>query len=172
VKKHLALILGFIMIGLWPSGLRGQPAQAQASLDEEGQVLRALHSISSETLYDDVKELVSEKYDGRLTGTPGYNASADWVISLLKKWGVRPAGDGGTYLQSFPNPYTLVFPGCEVYLRIPLKGSEIRKYYRYEDEFIPGGTSGNGEVTAEVIYVGYGATAPELGYDDYAGVDV
>jgi hypothetical protein len=57
-------------------------------------------------------------------------------------------------------------------MRLPVKGGEVKKYYRYEDEFIPGGTSGNGEVTAEVVYVGYGVTAPELGYDDYAGVDV
>ena len=37
---------------------------------------------------------------------------------------------------------------------------------------MPGGTSGTGEVTAEVVYAGYGVTAPELGYDDYKGVDV
>ena len=37
---------------------------------------------------------------------------------------------------------------------------------------MPGGTSGSGEVTAEVIYAGWGITAPELGYDDYEGVDV
>jgi hypothetical protein len=59
-----------------------------------------------------------------------------------------------------------------VVLHVPVKGGEIKKSYRFEDEFIPGGTSGNGEVTGEVIYVGYGVTAPELGYDDYAGVDV
>ena len=66
----------------------------------------------------------------------------------------------------------MVFPGGEVYLRLSVNGAEVRKYYRYEDEFIPGGTSGSGEVTAEVVYVGYGVTAPDLGYDDYAGVDV
>jgi hypothetical protein len=172
MRKTATLILGLMVIGLGLSGLVPQPGQNPPAQNEEAKLLSALHSISSHTLYGYVKELVSEKYGGRLTGTAEYNASADWVISLLKKWGVRPAGDGGTYLQSFPNPYTLVFPGCEVYLRIPVKGSEIRKYYRYEDEFIPGGTSGNGEVTAEVIYVGYGVTAPELGYDDYSGIDV
>ncbi len=52
------------------------------------------------------------------------------------------------------------------------KGGVIKKSYQYEDEFMPGGTSGSGEVTAEVVYVGYGITAPELGYDDYKGVDV
>ncbi len=146
-------------------------AQRAQQTDEE-KILQSLHSISSHELFDYVKELASEKYAGRLTGTEGYNASAEWVISHFKKWGIKPGGDKGTYLQSFPNPYTLVFEDCEVYLHIPYKKSVLKKYYKYEDEFIPGATSGSGEVTAEVIYVGYGATAPELGYDDYKGVDV
>ena len=139
---------------------------------DEQKILQALHSISSHTLFGYVKELASDKYAGRLTGTEEYNASAEWVASHFKKWGIVPAGDNGTYFQAFPNPYTLVFKDCEVYLHIPYKDSVLKKYYRYEDEFIPGSTSGSGEVTAEVIYVGYGATAPELGYDDYDGVDV
>ena len=154
MRKISILILGLMVIGLGAADLTAWPRQEQPAPSEEGQILSALHSISSHTLYDYVRELVSEKYGGRLTGTPEYDACADWVASLLKKWGVRPAGDGGSFLQAFPNPYTLVFPGCEVYLRLPVKGAEIRKYYRYEDEFIPGGTSGNGEVTAEVVYAG------------------
>ena len=172
MKNKTVLTLVFLIFCLGAAGPIAFSRQAQPASSEEAKLLSGLHSISSQPLYKYVKELASEKYGGRLTGTPEYNACADWVASLLKKWGLRPAGDGGTYLQSFPNPYTLVFPGCEVYLHLPINGAEIKKYYRYEDEFIPGGTSGKGEVTAEVIYVGYGVTAPELGYDDYAGVDV
>ncbi|MDH5468475.1 MAG: M28 family peptidase [Candidatus Aminicenantes bacterium] len=139
---------------------------------DEQKILQTLHSISSHKLFDYVKELASDKYAGRLTGTEEYNASAEWVASHFKDWGIAPVGDNGTYFQAFPIPYTLVFEDCEVYLHIPYKDSVLKKYYRYEDEFIPGSTSGSGEVTAEVIYVGYGATAPELGYDDYEGVDV
>jgi hypothetical protein len=140
-----------------------------AGTDDEAKVLESFHAISSHPLLDYVRELTSEKYGGRLTGTPGYDASAAWVAGLLEKWGVKPAGDGGTWFQSFPNPYTLVLPDGEVSLHIPQKNSKdvIRKYYRYEDEFMPGGTSGSGEVTAEVVYVGYGITAPELGFDEY-----
>ncbi len=139
---------------------------------EEEILLQSMHSISSHQLFDYVKELASDKYAGRLTGTEEYNASAEWVVSHFKKWGIAPALSQDSYFQAFPIPYTLVFKGCQVYLHLPSKGSDIRKYYQYESEFIPGSTSGSGEVTAEVIYVGYGATAPELGYDDYKGVDV
>ena len=56
-------------------------------------VLEAMHAISSHDLFGYVKELCSEKYGGRLTGTEGYNLSADWVVNLLKEWKVEPAGD-------------------------------------------------------------------------------
>ncbi len=146
--------------------------EAQKPADDQSKIVDAMHLISSNLLYDYVKELTSEKFGGRLTGTREFEACADWVESLLKKWGVQPAGDGGTYRQHFPNPYTVVFPGGSCVLELPQKTEVIRKSYRYEDEFIPGGTSGSGEVRAEVVYVGYGITAPELGYDDYKGVDV
>jgi hypothetical protein len=149
------------------------PAQrTRPQLTEEEQLLQVMHSINSQTLFDYVKEMASDKYSGRLTGTEGYNLSAEWLVSHFKKWGIKPAGDNGTFLQAFPNPYTLIYPDCEVALHMPVKDSVIKKYYKYEQEFVPGATSASGEVTAEVIYVGYGITAPELGFDEYAGFDV
>lgn len=168
-RKIFSFLIAFSYLVL-SLALSVQALPAQQA--DEQRILQTLHSISSHKLFGYVKELASDKYAGRLTGTEEYNASAEWVASHFKKWGIAPAGDNGTYFQGFPNPYTLVFKDCEVYLHIPYKDSVLKKYYRYEDEFIPGSTSGSGEVTAEVIYVGYGATAPELGYDDYEGVDV
>ena len=171
-KGRFRILFTLVILAAIPS-IAGQSGQA-AGLPggDEQKIVDALHTISSHTLYGYVEELVSEKFGGRLTGTPEYDACADWIASLLRKWGIEPGGDEGDYRQSFSNPYTLVFPGCEVSMRLPVNGQEIRKYYRFDDQFIPGGTSGSGEVTAEVVYVGYGVTAPEIGYDDYAGVDV
>ncbi len=168
-KKFLWII--FVCTFLFASSILSGQRRGQELTDEQ-KVLQAMHSISSHDLYNYVKELASDKYEGRLTGTVGFNASAEWVASHFEKWGVVPVGDNDTFFQAFPNPYTLVFEDCEVSLHIPYKDGTIKKNYHYFDEFIPGSTSGSGEVTAEVIYVGYGATAPELGYDDYEGVDV
>jgi len=139
----------------------------------EQELLSAMQRISSHELFYYVSELCTEKFGGRLTGTPGYNDSAQWVIGLLQAWGIKPAGNQGTYIQEFPNPYTLVLPGSEVILHIPYeKGVFIYKPYRYETDFLPGSTSDTGQATAEVIYVGYGISAPELNFDEYAGLDV
>jgi hypothetical protein len=169
-NKNILLVL-VILVFLSSSTILSVQRSSDELTDEQ-KLVQIMHSISSHDLFMYVKELASDKYEGRLTGTEGYNASAEWVASYFKKWGVLPAGDNGTYLQAFQNPYTLIFEDCGVWLHLSKEDPDFRKSYVYEEEFIPGATSGSGEITAEVIYAGYGVTAPELGYDDYKGIDV
>ena len=118
-------------------------------------------------------ELCSPEYNGRLAGTPEYMASAEWVAGRLHEWGIKPAGDNGTYYQWFDQPYTVVNDAGSLQLHITQKdGTTIIKNYSAPAEYYPGMNSGSGEVTAEVVFVGYGVTAPELNYDDYKGIDV
>lgn len=136
-------------------------------------VLKAMHSISSHDLLEYVSIQCDDKYEGRLTGTAEYQACAEWLAGEFSGWGLKPAGDNGSWFQWFDIPYTLVYPECGVSLHLPLKdGTSVQKHYRYISEYMPGSTSGSGTVTADVVYAGYGITAPELGYDDYAKIDV
>jgi hypothetical protein len=140
-------------------------------LTETG-IVNAMHSISSHDLLKYVGTQCDEKYQGRLTGTSGYQACAEWLADEFSEWGISPAGENGTWYQWFNVPYTMVLPDCGLTLHIPLKNGNILKHFKYITEFMPGSTSGNGEITGEVVYAGYGITAPELGYDDYRGIDV
>jgi len=108
-KKLLFLAVGFIYIFV---SLPLSGHQSQAVNTDEQRLLQVMHSISSHKLFDYVKELASEKYAGRLTGTEEYNEAARWVSSFFEKWGIAPAGDNNTYFQAFPIAYTLVFKGC------------------------------------------------------------
>jgi len=89
--------------------------------------LQIMDSISEEKLLDYVRHLSSDDYAGRLTGTPEYRACARWVASLFGKWGLKPGGDGQTYLQSYPNPYTIVFVGGELSYNYKSKGQWKKK---------------------------------------------
>jgi hypothetical protein len=141
--------------------------------DYESKLLRQFHSITSEEMMTWVEKLCSPEFNGRLTGTPEYLASAEWVAGKLKEWGIKPGGNNGSYFQWFDFPYTSVNDIGSLTLNIPQPdGSVIKKNYNYPDEYYPGMNSGNGEITAEVVFVGYGVTAPELNYDDYKGIDV
>jgi hypothetical protein len=141
--------------------------------DAEVKLLKQFHTITSEEMMTWVEKLCSPEYNGRLTGTPEFMASADWVAGKLKEWGIKPGGDNGSYFQWMNNPYTVLNDIGSLSLNIPLPdGSVIKKSYNYPDEYFPGMNSGSGEITAEVVFVGYGVTAPELNYDDYKGIDV
>ena len=87
---------------------------------DEDRLLSVMKGISSITILDYVKEMSSEKYEGRLTGTASYDASAAWAEGLLKGWKYKPAPGLQNFLQTFPNPYTLVLPGAELTLHVPV----------------------------------------------------
>ena len=163
--KNIKIILIIILLS------NGYFAGAQD--DYETKLLNQFHKITSEEMMSWVEKLCSPEFDGRLTGSPGFMASAEWVAERLKEWGIKPAGDSGSFFQWFDLPYTEVNDIGSLTLNVPqADGSVIRKSYNYPDEYYPGMNSGTGEVTAEVIFVGYGVSAPELNYDDYRGIDV
>lgn len=164
----------FFYVSLLILSLAFIPLHADEQRDNFHQhILDGMHSISSHLLYDYVYELCSGQYAGRLTGTQGYNLAANWVCGLLKKMGITPAASDKSYLQAFANPYTLVLEQAALSLIIPLNETdEIQKHYLFETDFYPGSTSDSGELTAEVIYVGYGISSPELEFDEYQHVDV
>lgn len=146
---------------------------ANAQKTDEELILKYFHSISSDEMAGWMKELCLPQYNGRLAGTREYIASAEWVAGLFSEWGIKPAGDNGSYFQWFDQPYTVVNDIGSLQLHLPQKdGKTILKIYKSPEEYYPGMNSGNGEVTAEVVFVGYGMTAPELNYDDYKDVDV
>jgi hypothetical protein len=141
--------------------------------DFEDELLKRFHTINSGEMMEWVEKLCSPEFNGRLTGTPEYAASAEWVAGKFREWGIKPAGDNGTFFQWFDMPYTVINDIGSLTLNLPQSdGSMIKKKYGYPADFYPGMNSGSGEITAEVVFVGYGVTAPELNYDDYKGIDV
>ncbi len=136
------------------------------------EVTKAAHSISSHELMRHVEEMCLPKYQGRGAGSPGYDSIANWVANNLQQWGLKPAGDNGTYFQKFSQPYTHVFTPGMVELVLLANSDTLIKPYSIPDEFFPGSNSDSGNILGEVVFVGYGICAPELGYDDYNEIDV
>ena len=140
------------------------------SQDSEKAIRTTFHSISSHDLLNDAAELTSPKYGGRLSGSPGYQAAAQWVADQLQKAGVKPGLSDGTYMQFFPNAYSDVLNQGSVTL---LAGkNNDKKEYQFPEDYFPGSNSASGKVSGEMVYVGFGISAPELGYDDYKNIDV
>lgn len=138
--------------------------------DQEKAKLTTFHSISSHDLLSYVTELSSPHYQGRLSGSPGYHAAARWIANQLKEAGIKPGAENNDYFQYFPNAYSEVLsPGS---LTLLAGKDNTKKEYKFPDDYFPGSNSASGTISAEVVYVGYGITAPEFGYDDYKGINV
>jgi len=146
---------------------------ANSQDNSETDLLAQFHKITSEEMMTWIEKLCAPEYKGRFTGTPEYIAVAEWIAGKFKEWGVKPAGDKGSYFQWFDHPYTVVNDIGSLSMKIiQPDGSFITKYYNYPEGYYPGMNSGNGEISSEVVFAGFGVTAPELNYDDYKGINV
>jgi hypothetical protein len=115
-----------------------------------------------------VKFLSSADMKGRGTGTPELEKAARYIAGELEKAGVPPAA-GNSYFQRF-TVTTNAKPGS----KNSLTWTDGTAKYTLTPltDFIPFNFSGNGTNEGEVVFAGYGITAPEYNYDDYAGLDV
>ena len=119
----------------------------------------------ADALTEHVRYLASDELTGRGVETPGIKLARDYIVREFAKAGLRPAGDKGTYLQAF-----------DVATGVAVKQPTVMAFakqppLRLDEEWTPLGLSGSGRVEADVVFVGYGITAKEYGYDDYAGID-
>ncbi|MHB9081139.1 MAG: protease-associated domain-containing protein [Pirellulaceae bacterium] len=115
-----------------------------------------------------VAHLSSDALQGRASGTPGYNQSADWAAAKFQEWGLQPAGEEETFFQN------VKIPGFESNVGVPALRVGTRDFYLDDNDFsIESSASSPGvAITGEVVFVGYGIAAPEKGLNEYAGLDV
>ncbi|MDW8107730.1 MAG: PA domain-containing protein, partial [Armatimonadota bacterium] len=123
-------------------------------------------SVSISNLQAHVKYLASPELEGRFAIAPGAYKAADYIARVFQQAGLEPKGTNG-YFQDWE--LTLGFkPGEENYLR--LKRGII--WEAPADAIRPTNQASNTKVEGELVFVGYGISLPEAGYDDYANVDV
>src|SRR5262249_46180845 len=118
-----------------------------------------------------VEFLADDLLEGRDTGTRGYDVAARYVATELKAMGLEAGGESGTFYQKGPLPQSELVKGSVALT--PARAMRRIDLVARED-YMQFGDPGRKEtrVEAPVVFVGYGVTAPELGHDDYAGVDV
>lgn len=115
--------------------------------------------------------LADDQLQGRGTGTPGYDMAALYVAAQFEALGLEPAGDAGSYYQQVPLRSAQVDPAGS---RLAWIRDGRRETLAFGRDYVAAANfNGDGlELRAPVVFVGYGVSAPELGRDDYAALDV
>ncbi len=143
-----------------------QEEAAEPVIDENA----AIDTIAVQALQDHLAYLADDAREGRMAGQPGYDEAAKYVANQFLAVGVEPGAEGG-YFQPVPLiSYRIEEQSTSV---ITHRDGEDREL-QYKEDYTMGGDPQRAEssVRAEVVYVGFGVHAPELGYSDYDGVDV
>jgi hypothetical protein len=116
----------------------------------------------------DIKALASPEMEGRGAGTKGLIRAEHLIEKRYKELHIEPAG-----VKGYAQPFSVVTGArlksdnrCSAHI------ADKKQELKIEQDFVPFSFSASGQVAAPVVFAGYGATADEFHYDDYAGLDV
>src|SRR5712691_13224783 len=169
-KSLVVLSLSFMIYGVWAQSSRRAMSVA-ASVHFPPAAIAAFQKIDAERIRAQVRFLSHDLLEGRGTGQRGGDLAAEYIATQFALYGLKPAGDNGSYLQKVP--MVGITPGADTHFTlVPAKGktSDLKSlddYVAYDQTQQP-----ESNIDAEIVYVGYGIEAPEYNWDDYKGVDV
>ncbi|HSM02999.1 MAG TPA: M28 family peptidase [Longimicrobiales bacterium] len=127
-------------------------------------------ALSAEAIRTHTRNLASDDFEGRGPGQPGGDRAAEYIAEQFQAVGLDPVD--GSYFQTVPMIGTTSDPSS---VRLAFQGpsGSIRPTYLDDFVFNAGDPAGGPvDVSAEVVFVGYGISAPENEWDDFEGVDV
>ena len=127
--------------------------------------------ISAHALSEHVRVLASDAFEGRAPATPGEARTIAYIVAELEKAGVQPGGDAGGWTQAVPLVRAEVDGAVKATLRI---GGKTQALANGEDLVLQSlsPVARVDVVDAPLVFVGYGVSAPERGWDDFKGVDL
>jgi hypothetical protein len=175
LKITSACLLVCAGLPLWAEGGAGaagaKGAKSAPSVKLPGPAFVALETITPEHIRWHVRYLSHDLLEGRGTGQRGGDIAAEYIATQFAEYGLKPAGDHGTFMQKVPLVGITTLPETTFSL-VPKQGEAMNlkpldEYVAFDQTQQP-----QSDVDAEVVFVGYGIEAPEYGWDDYKGLDV
>ncbi len=118
---------------------------------------------------NDIKALAAPEMEGRGAGTKGLSRAEHLIEKRYKELGIPPAG-----VHAYAQPFSVV-TGARLKSDNSFTigtGNDSKNEITINRDFVPYSFSASGQVSAPLVFAGYGITADEFHYDDYAGIDV
>lgn len=131
----------------------------------------AMQTIDPERIRAHVRFLADDLLEGRGTGQRGGDIAAQYIATQFALYGLKPAGDNGTYLQKVPMVGVTTLPESTFTL-VTNGGPPIN--LKLSDDYVTSNQTQQpqSDINAGIVYVGYGIEAPEYNWDDYKSSDV
>jgi Zn-dependent M28 family amino/carboxypeptidase len=143
-----------------------------ADVDASGSLSGSLNSeIDIERLSSIVKTLASDEFEGRAPGGVGEEKTVAYLIERFQSLGLQPGGDNGKWTQAVPLIHTQVQGPASVEIKTA-QGNQVLEQAR-DIEFSTTRPIENIDIeNADLVFVGFGANAPERDWDDFGDIDL
>ncbi|MCR9225733.1 MAG: M28 family metallopeptidase [Hyphomonas sp.] len=168
--QKLGLALGAVMLAS-----ACQPATKTTSTSAPENSVSSAEAVSANksNIEADMRFLASDDLEGREAGTPGYDTAAQYVADRMAALGVTPAGTDGSFFQTVPLQRSYrVAEDLALEIQFAETG-ETLSLQENVDYIMNGSTQSEFDsISANAVFVGFGIVAPDLGRDDYEGLDV
>ncbi len=131
--------------------------------------------LSAEALVEHVRVLASDEFEGRAPGTNGERLTLDYLERTFAAAGLQPGVAMSDGSRSWRQRTPLVAATLTNTPTLTLSGRDGARTYAYATQFSAWTRRRQEHVSVEnasLVFVGYGIVAPELNWNDYAGVDM
>ncbi|MDQ8155108.1 MAG: peptidase M28, partial [Gemmatimonadota bacterium] len=171
----LALVLAAAPVALSAQASRApakttRPAPTGAATARFADAVRAAErSVNGDAILRDIRELASDRFLGRGVATAGEDSTVAFLARRFAEIGLTPAGEGGTFVQPVPMIGTTSALTASFTVRgAPVALAPLEDIVAWSQQ----ATERVSVAGTQVVFVGYGISAPELGWDDYKGLDI
>jgi len=170
--KRYAIVCAALILAAACSRQEDKPAAPAAQAVAERQPpLASLPKIDGGAILERIKVISADEFEGRAPGSKGEELTVKYLEEEFKKIGLKPGNTDGTYVQNVP---LVGITGSNTQPLTIAKGAQ-KQTFKWSDEVVAWSKHVADSAAikdSEVIFAGYGVTAPEFDWDDFKGVDI
>jgi hypothetical protein len=151
----MSILAGALLLPPW-TGFAGTPRESVATL-------------TADALMEHVRVLASDEFEGRAPGSHGEELTVRYLTGQFQRMGLKPGGPDNSWTQDVP----MVGFRSEVSVSVSSEGK--REAWQPPQDFVAWSPLLQERVEvreSELVFVGYGVTAPEYEWDDFTGADL
>jgi Zn-dependent M28 family amino/carboxypeptidase len=156
IRRTVLLSVGFALTLLSP----------RAGAQTDGAPSR----VTAQEIDAHLRFLASDLLEGRAPATRGGRLAEEYIATQLQAFGVKPGVGDSSYFQNVPIDVVKADPAT---IRVVASG-KANANLRFTDDVVvwPGSATDASSARGELVFVGYGAVAPEYNWDDFKNTDV
>jgi Zn-dependent M28 family amino/carboxypeptidase len=154
---------------LFPAAILLIALASCTAFEPQGRLQNALNAISADSLLNEIKVLSSDAFEGRKPGSEGGKKTVAYMEDQFKKLGLKPGNPNKTYRQDVPLAGITSNPTAQFTVNGHALPAQFKKdFIAFSQHY----TSVVDVKDSDIVFVGYGVSAPEYNWDDYKGVDL